>query len=160
MRGQVPGPSWKFVSSRCNTSNLCLKSTSFEGWRLDLNIDYRKVDRLHRKGNSKLPWRKAGQPSHLVDVVDSEQQSIKNSLSLNVDCEDRYRAAEATACQYGSPQDMRCNQTNARFRVSEFGFVVSGSGYGYWVFCTCPFPVCVARCAVLSPDLCGNTYNS
>ena len=34
----------------------------------------RKVDmRLHGKGNSKLPWRKAGQPRHLVDVVDSEQ---------------------------------------------------------------------------------------
>ena len=34
----------------------------------------RKVDiRLHGKGNSKLPWRKAGQPSHLVDVVDSDQ---------------------------------------------------------------------------------------
>ena len=31
----------------------------------------RSVDvRLHGKGNSKLPWRKAGQPSHLVDVVD------------------------------------------------------------------------------------------
>ena len=35
---------------------------------------HRKVDtRLHGKGNSKLPWRKAGQPSHLVDVVDSDQ---------------------------------------------------------------------------------------
>ena len=34
----------------------------------------RRVDiRLHGKGNSKLPWRKAGQPSHLVDVVDSDQ---------------------------------------------------------------------------------------
>ena len=34
----------------------------------------RKVEvRLHGKGNSKLPWRKAGQPSHLVDVVDSDQ---------------------------------------------------------------------------------------
>ena len=33
-----------------------------------------KVDiRLHGKGNSKLPWRKAGQPRHLVDVVDSDQ---------------------------------------------------------------------------------------
>ena len=31
----------------------------------------RKVDvRLHGKGNSKLPWRKASQPSHVVDVVD------------------------------------------------------------------------------------------
>ena len=34
----------------------------------------RKVDiGLHGKGNSKLLWRKAGQPSHLVDVVDSDQ---------------------------------------------------------------------------------------
>ena len=34
----------------------------------------RKVDiRLHGKGNLKLPWRKAGQPRHLVDVVDSDQ---------------------------------------------------------------------------------------
>ena len=34
----------------------------------------RKVDtRLHGKGYSKLPWRKAGQPGHLVDVVDSDQ---------------------------------------------------------------------------------------
>ena len=34
----------------------------------------RKVDmRLHRKENSKLPWRKAGQPSHLIDAVDSDQ---------------------------------------------------------------------------------------
>ena len=29
--------------------------------------------RLHGKGNPKLPWRRAGQPSHLVDVVDSDQ---------------------------------------------------------------------------------------
>jgi len=29
--------------------------------------------RLYGKGNSKLPRRKAGQPSHLVDVVDSDQ---------------------------------------------------------------------------------------
>jgi hypothetical protein len=35
---------------------------------------YRKVDiRLYGKDNSKIPWRKAGQPSHLVDVVDSDQ---------------------------------------------------------------------------------------
>ena len=34
----------------------------------------RKVDiRLDGKGNLKLPWRKAGQQSHLVDVVDSDQ---------------------------------------------------------------------------------------
>ena len=32
-----------------------------------------KQVRLHGKGNSKLPWRKAGQPRHLVDVVDSDQ---------------------------------------------------------------------------------------
>ena len=35
---------------------------------------YRKADiRLHGKVNSKLPWRKAVQPRHLVDVVDSNQ---------------------------------------------------------------------------------------
>ena len=35
---------------------------------------HRKVDiRLHGKENSKLSWRKAGQPSDLVDVVDSDQ---------------------------------------------------------------------------------------
>ena len=34
----------------------------------------RKVDvGLHGKGSSKLPWSKAGQSSHLVDVVDSDQ---------------------------------------------------------------------------------------
>ena len=34
----------------------------------------RKVNiRLNGKGNSKLPWRKACPPSHLVDVVDSDQ---------------------------------------------------------------------------------------
>jgi hypothetical protein len=34
----------------------------------------RKVEiRLYGKGNSKGPRRKAGQPSHLVDVVDSDQ---------------------------------------------------------------------------------------
>ena len=29
--------------------------------------------RLHGKGDSKLPWSKAGQPSQLVDVVDLDQ---------------------------------------------------------------------------------------
>ena len=39
--------------------------------RVDLS---RKVDiRLHGKRNSKLTWRKAGQPRHLVDVEDSDQ---------------------------------------------------------------------------------------
>jgi len=34
----------------------------------------RKVDvRLPGKGNSKLPWRKAGPPKHLDDKVDSDQ---------------------------------------------------------------------------------------
>jgi len=33
-----------------------------------------KVDvRPHGKENSRLPWCKAGQPSRLVDVVDSDQ---------------------------------------------------------------------------------------
>ena len=35
---------------------------------------HRKVDiRLHGKGSSKLPWRRACQPNHLADVVDSDQ---------------------------------------------------------------------------------------
>ena len=43
----------------------------------------RKVDiRLHGKGNSKLHWRKAGQPRHLVDVVDSDQWVFNEELSL------------------------------------------------------------------------------
>ena len=29
--------------------------------------------RLQEKGNSKLPWRKAGPPNRLVDVVGSDQ---------------------------------------------------------------------------------------
>ena len=34
----------------------------------------RKVDvRLPGKGNSKLPWRKAGPPNHLDEKVDSDQ---------------------------------------------------------------------------------------
>jgi hypothetical protein len=45
---------------------------------------HRKVDiRLHGKRNSKLPWRKAGQPSHLVDVVDSDQQVVNKEFSLS-----------------------------------------------------------------------------
>ena len=40
--------------------------------------DKRKGDRmvdikLHGKGNSKILWRKAGQPNYLVDAVDSDQ---------------------------------------------------------------------------------------
>ena len=46
---------------------------------------HRKVDiRLHGKGNSNLPWRKAGQPSHLVDVVDSDQFVVNEELSLSL----------------------------------------------------------------------------
>ena len=41
--------------------------------------------RLHGKGNSKLPWRKAGQPSHLVDVVDSNQWVFKKQVPLLTD---------------------------------------------------------------------------
>ena len=37
--------------------------------------------RLQGKGNSKLAWRKTGQPSHLVDVVDSDQQVVNKELS-------------------------------------------------------------------------------
>ena len=41
---------------------------------VEIGAWYRKVDiRLQDKGNSKLPWRKAGQPTHLVDVADSDQ---------------------------------------------------------------------------------------
>ena len=37
----------------------------------------RKVDmRLHGTGNSKLPWRKAGLPRHLDDVVNSDQKVV------------------------------------------------------------------------------------
>ena len=39
--------------------------------------------RLHGKGNSKLTWRKAGQPSHLVDVVDSDQYVVNKELSFS-----------------------------------------------------------------------------
>ena len=39
-----------------------------------VNKRNRKVDITpHGEGNSKLPWRKAGQPRHLVDVVDSDK---------------------------------------------------------------------------------------
>ena len=41
---------------------------------------------LHEKGNSKLPWRTAGQPRHLVDVVDSDQWVVNRSLSLSGRC--------------------------------------------------------------------------
>ena len=45
---------------------------------------HRKVDiRLHGKGNSKIPWRKAGQPSHLVDLVDSDQWVVNKELSVS-----------------------------------------------------------------------------
>ena len=48
--------------------------SGFRVWDLGFEVWDRKVDiGLHRKGNSKLPWRKDGQPSHLVDVVDSDQ---------------------------------------------------------------------------------------
>ena len=48
-----------------------------------VNASHRKVDiRLHGKGNPKLPWRKAGQPSHLVNVVDSAQEVVDKELSL------------------------------------------------------------------------------
>ena len=55
------GHAWSFFSS-----------WHFPGWPGHREIVVsRKVDiRLHGKENSKLPWRKAGQPSHLVDVLD------------------------------------------------------------------------------------------
>ena len=73
----------------CNIRNVLRSSASSEGIsahphhhtrpsgqfiRRNVNSSARKVDRrLHGKGDLKLPWRKAGQPSHLVDVVDSDQ---------------------------------------------------------------------------------------
>ena len=39
--------------------------------------------RLNGRGNSKLPWRKAGQPIHLVDMVDSDQEVVNTELSLS-----------------------------------------------------------------------------
>ena len=59
-----------------------MERTGFKGRHMEgpgLKVDIwrmedRKVNiRLHGKGYSKLPWRKAGQPRHLVDVVDSAQ---------------------------------------------------------------------------------------
>ena len=48
-------------------------STTRNAHPVRTSLEDRKVDiRLHDKGNSKLPWRKAGQPSHLVDVVNSD----------------------------------------------------------------------------------------
>ena len=48
------------------------RAAGFEGWLG--SVASRKVDvRLPGKGNSKLPWRKAGPPNHLDDKVDSDQ---------------------------------------------------------------------------------------
>ena len=49
-----------------------------EGGRVNRKVD----SRLHGKGNSHPPWRKAGQPSYLVDVVDSDQEVFNKELSL------------------------------------------------------------------------------
>ena len=62
-------------SIECCENNLPLSSP----WRGVSNYTASKIIagivdiRLHGKRNSKLPWRKAGQPSHLVDVVDSDR---------------------------------------------------------------------------------------
>ena len=49
-------------------------------------MPHTKVDiRLHGKGNSRVPWRKAGQPRHLIDVVDSDQWVVNKELSLSAD---------------------------------------------------------------------------
>ena len=54
------------------------------GWLL---LPSRKVDiKPHGKGNSKLSWRKAGQPRHLVNVVDSDQEVVNKELSLSLMC--------------------------------------------------------------------------
>jgi len=41
--------------------------------------------RLHGKGKSKLSWREAGQPRHLVDVVDSDQEVVNKEFSLSTE---------------------------------------------------------------------------
>ena len=75
-------------------SNTGYGGRPFDNWRferlcvLTQSVDHfllrdRKVDiRLHGKGNSKTPWRKAGQPRHLIDVVDSDQEVVNKDLSL------------------------------------------------------------------------------
>ena len=49
---------------------------------LDAVYNMKEGIQLHGKGNSKLPWRKAGQPRNLVDVVDLDQQFVNQELSL------------------------------------------------------------------------------
>ena len=52
---------------------------------------------LHGKGNSKLPWRKAGQTSHLVDVVDSDQKVVNKEPSLSLSVYVLYENEEGTS---------------------------------------------------------------
>ena len=53
---------------------LKARLTDTDGVVKRMAVDDRKKNMtLHEKGNSKLPWREAGQPCHLVDVVDSGQ---------------------------------------------------------------------------------------
>ena len=57
---------WPCRTSSFEKSGKAKTETGFRG-------DRKEDIRLHGEGNSKLPWRKAGQPRHLVDVVDSDQ---------------------------------------------------------------------------------------
>ena len=61
-------------SSTLSLTNLHGKTGSFAPIERKIVRTYRKEDiRLHGERNSKLPWRKAGGTSHLVDMVDSGQ---------------------------------------------------------------------------------------
>ena len=69
----------------------------------------RKVNiRLHEKGDSKFPWRKAGQPRHLVDVVDSDQCQYR---TLSLDPAERVPLQLSTSpvscCNYRGTSPMR-----------------------------------------------------
>ena len=61
--GGRPFDTWRF-------ERLCVITQSVDHFLLR---DRKGDIRLHGKGNFKTPWRKAGQPRHLIDVVDSDQ---------------------------------------------------------------------------------------
>ena len=68
--GGIPLPSRRGLAARHVTSGGKDQDADLRS-RYHVSKHARKVDiRLHGRGNSKFPWRKAGQPSHLVDVVD------------------------------------------------------------------------------------------
>ena len=83
--GSEEGSHLRFIDG-CIALNSMLESNK-EGKTISTPADKlafrRKVDiRLYGKGNSKLPWRKAGQRRHLVDVVDSDQQVVNEEVSF------------------------------------------------------------------------------